>query len=205
MLVRLNGYPVGVIANDPYRFGGGLTRAAAEKVETFVDLCDTFHIPIVNFVDQPGTVIGLGAEREGAVRGTIRLVSAIEQSRIPWCGMIVRRLFGLAGTSYGRLQGVNLHYAWPSARWGSIPIQGGVRAAFRRELDALPPEEAAERLERLEEQYDELSSPFRTAEAFGVPEIIDPRRARPVLCEWIEDAYAVLPEQLGPTARTMRR
>ncbi len=205
MLARLNGYPVGVIANDPFRFGGGLTRSAAEKVETFVDLCDTFHLPVVNFVDQPGTVIGLEAEREGAVRGTIRLVSAIEQSRVPWCGMIVRRLFGLAGTSYGRLQGVNLHYAWPSARWGSIPIQGGVRAAFRRELDALPPEEAAARLGQLEAQYDALSSPFRTAETFGVPEIIDPRRTRPVLCEWVEDAYAVLPEQLGPTARTMRR
>ena len=138
-LARLNGYPVGVIANDPYRFGGGLTRAAAEKVETFVDVCDTFHVPIVNFVDQPGTVIGIEAEREGAVRGTIRLVSAIEQSRVPWCGMIVRRLFGLAGTSYGRLQGVNLHYAWPSARWGSIPIQGGVRAAFRRSSTRCPP------------------------------------------------------------------
>ena len=205
MLARLNGYPVGVIANDPFRFGGGLTRSAAEKVETFVDLCDTFHLPVVNFVDQPGTVIGLEAEREGAVRGTIRLVSAIEQSRVPWCGMIIRRLFGLAGTSYGRLQGVNLHYAWPSARWGSIPIQGGVRAAFRRELDALPPEEAAARLEELEMQYDALSSPFRTAEAFGVPEIIDPRQTRPILCEWIEDAYAVLPEQLGPARRTMRR
>ena len=204
-LARLNGYPVGVIANDPYRFGGGLTRAAAEKVETFVDVCDTFHVPIVNFVDQPGTVIGIEAEREGAVRGTIRLVSAIEQSRVPWCGMIVRRLFGLAGTSYGRLQGVNLHYAWPSARWGSIPIQGGVRAAFRRELDALPAEEAAARLAELEARYDALSSPFRTAEVFGVPEIIDPRETRPVLCEWIDDAYRVIPEQLGPTARTMRR
>lgn len=205
MLARLAGYPVGVIANDPFRFGGGLTRAAAEKVETFVDLCDTFHLPVANFVDQPGTVIGLEAEREGAVRGTIRLVSAIEQSRVPWCGMIVRRLFGLAGTSYGRLQGVNLHYAWPSARWGSIPIQGGVRAAFRRELDALPAGESAARLAELEAQYDALSSPFRTAEAFGVPEIIDPRRTRPILCEWIEDAYAVLPEQLGPASRTMRR
>ncbi len=204
-LARLDGYPVGIIGNDSYRFGGGLTRAAAEKVETFVDICDTFHLPIVNFVDQPGTVVGIEAESEGAVRGTIRLVSAIEQSRVPWCGMIVRRLFGLAGTSYGRLQGVNLHYAWPSARWGSIPIQGGVRAAYRRELDELSDEERAARLAELEARYDALSSPFRTAEAFGVPEIIDPRETRPLLCEWIEDAYRVLPEQLGPTARTMRR
>ena len=204
-LARLNGYPVGIIGNDPYRFGGGLTRAAAEKVETFIDICDTFHLPIVNFVDQPGTVVGIEAEREGAVRGTIRLVSAIEQSKVPWCGMIVRRLFGLAGTSYGRLQGVNLYYAWPSARWGSIPIQGGVRAAYRRELDALPEDEREIRLTELEAKYDAISSPFRTAEVFGVPEIIDPRDTRPILCEWIEDAYRVLPEQLGPKARTMRR
>ena len=201
----LNGFPVGIIANDPFRFGGGLTRSAAEKVETFIDTCDTFHIPIVNFVDQPGTVVGIEAEREGAVRGTVRLVSAIEQSRVPWCGMIVRRLFGLAGTSYGRLQGVNLHYAWPSARWGSIPIQGGVRAAYRRELDALPQDERVERLAELEAKYDALSSPFLTAEVFGVPEIIDPRQTRPILCEWIEDAYRILPEQIGPTRRTMRR
>ena len=204
-LARLDGFPVGVIGNDPLRFGGGLTRAAAQKVETFVDLCDTFHIPIVNFVDQPGTIVGIEAERDGAVRGTIRLVSAIEQSRVPWCGMIVRRLFGLAGTSYGRLQGVNLHYAWPSARWGSIPIQGGVRAAYRRELDALADEDRAARLAELEAEYDALSSPFRTAEVFGVPEIIDPRQTRPILCDWIEDAYRVLPEQLGPAMRTMRR
>ena len=204
-LARLDGFPVGVIGNDPLRFGGGLTRMAAQKVETFVDLCDTFHIPIVNFVDQPGTVVGIEAEREGAVRGTIRLVSAIEQSRVPWCGMIVRRLFGLAGTSYGRLQGVNLHYAWPSARWGSIPIQGGVRAAYRRELDALAEDERAARLAELEMKYDALSSPFRTAEVFGVPEIIDPRQTRPILCDWIEDAYRALPEQLGPIRRTMRR
>ena len=204
-LARLNGFPVGVIANDPRHFGGGLTRSAAEKVETFVDLCDTFHLPIINFVDQPGTVVGVEAEREGAVRGTIRLVSAIEQSRVPWCGMIVRRLFGLAGTSYGRLQGLNLHYAWPSARWGSIPIQGGVRAAYRRELDTLPKKEQEARLTELETKYEALSSPFRTAEVFGVPEIIDPRETRPILCEWVKDAYQILPEQLGLTCRTMRR
>lgn len=72
-------------------------------METFVDLCDTFHVPIVNFMDQPGTVLDVEVEREGAARGTIRLISTIEQSGIRWCGMIVRRLFRLAGTSYERL------------------------------------------------------------------------------------------------------
>lgn len=201
---RLGGRPVGVIANDPMHYGGGLTRAAAEKMETFIDLCDTFHLPVVNFVDQPGTVVGPEAERMGTVKGSVRVVSAIEQSKVPWCAIIVRRLYGLAGTTYGRLQGLNLHYAWPSARWGSIPIGGGVEAAYRKELEALSPEERATRLAELEERYDHLESPFLTAERFKVPDIIDPRDTRALLNDWLDDAWRLLPEQLGVKGRTIR-
>ena len=204
-LARLNGYPVGVISNDPYHNGGALNRPAAEKLESFIDLCDTFHLPIINFVDQPGTVVGVESEQKGNVRGSIRVVSAIEQSRVPWCAIVIRRLFGLAGSGYARLQGINLHYGWPSARWGSIPFEGGIAAAYRRELDGLPDPERAERLAELDRHYEHLASPFLTAEKFRVPDIIDPRDTRRVLCHWIEDAYRTLPEQLGLRARTMRK
>lgn len=204
-LARLNGYPVGVITNDPYHNGGGLNRPAAEKMESFIDLCDTFHLPIINFVDQPGTVVGVDGERMGNVRGSIRVVSAIEQSTVPWCAIVTRRLFGLAGTAYARMQGINLHYAWPSARWGSIPFEGGIAAAYRRELDAMPEDQRALRLAELELKYEHLASPFLTAEKFRVPDIIDPRDTRAVLCHWIEDAYRMLPEQLGTRGRTMRK
>jgi acetyl-CoA carboxylase carboxyltransferase component len=204
-LARLNGYPVGVMINDSYKFGGGLNRPAAEKMETFIDLCDTFHLPVINFVDQPGTVVGLDAERAGNVRGSVRVVSAIEQSKIPWCAIVVRRLYGLAGSAYGRLQGINLHFAWPSGRWGSIPFEGGIAAAYRRELDALPEEARARRMAELDRKYAHLESPFLTAERFRVPDVIDPRETRPILCDWIEDAYRTLPEQLGPRGRMMRK
>lgn len=204
-LGRLNGYPVGVMANDAYYHGGGLNRAAAEKMETFIDFCDTFHLPIVHFVDQPGTVVGVEGEKMGNVRGSVRVVSAIEQTRVPWCAIVIRRLFGLAGTAYARLQGINLHYAWPSARWGSIPSEGGIAAAYRRELDALPEDTRAKRLRELEIKYEHLESPFLTAERFRVPDVIDPRETRARLCDWIDDAYRVIPEQLGPKGRTMRR
>ncbi|MEO6271377.1 MAG: carboxyl transferase domain-containing protein [Lautropia sp.] len=204
-LARLNGYPIGVMINDPYHNGGGLNRPAAEKMETFVDLCDTFHLPIVNFVDQPGTVVGLDAERMGNVRGSVRVMSALEQSRIPWCTIVIRRLYGLAGNAYARIQGINLIYAWPSARWGSIPMAGGIEAAYRAELDALTPETRAQRLAELERKYDHLESPFLTAEKFRVPDIIDPRQTRRLLCHWIEDAWRTLPEQLGTKGRTMRK
>jgi acetyl-CoA carboxylase carboxyltransferase component len=204
-LARLNGYPVGVMINNPYHNGGGLDRPAAEKMETFIDLCDTFHLPMVNFVDQPGTLVGVEAEKMGNVRGSVRVVSAIEQSVIPWCTIVTRRLYGLAGTAYGRLQGIDLRYAWPSARWGSIPMAGGIEAAYRAELDALDPPARAQRLAELEKKYDHLESPFLTAEKFRVPDIIDPRETRPLLCEWVEDAYRVLPEQVGVRSRTMRK
>lgn len=203
-LARLNGRPVGVIANDPMHYGGGLTRAAAEKMESFIDICDTFHLPIVNFVDQPGTIVGPEAERMGTVKGSVRVVSAIEQSVVPWCAVVVRRLYGLAGSAYGRLQDINLHFAWPSARWGSIPIGGGVEAAFRAELDLLEPEARKARLAEIEAHFDHLESPFLTAERFRVPDIIDPRETRAVLCNWLDDAWRVLPEQLGVRARTIR-
>lgn len=204
-LARLNGYPVGVMINDPYHNGGGLNRPAAEKMETFIDLCDTFHLPIINMVDQPGTVVGIEGEKMGNVRGSVRVISAIEQSRVPWCAVVIRRLYGLAGNAYSRIQGINLHYAWPSARWGSIPMQGGIEAAYRAELEAMNDAERKARLAQLEQQYEHLESPFLTAERFRVPDIIDPRDTRRVLCHWIEDAWRTLPEQLGPRARTMRK
>ncbi len=203
-LARLGGRPVGVIANDPMHYGGGLTRAAAEKMEAFIDICDTFHLPVVNFVDQPGTIVGPEAERMGTVKGSVRVVSAIEQSRVPWCAIVVRRLYGLAGTAYGRLQGINLHYAWPSARWGSIPIGGGVEAAYRAELEELPEDERKSRLTELEAYYDHLESPFLTAERFKVPDIIDPRHTRAILNDWLDDAWRILPEQVGVKGRTIR-
>ncbi len=204
-LARLDGYPIGVMINDPYHNGGGLNRPAAEKMETFIDLCDTFHLPIVNFVDQPGTVVGIDAEKMGNVRGSVRVMSAIEQTRVPWCTIVVRRLYGLAGNAYARIQGINLIYAWPSARWGSIPMAGGIEAAYRAELEALDPQARAERVAELERKYDHLESPFLTAEKFRVPDIIDPRDTRRVLCHWIEDAWRTLPEQLGIRGRTMRK
>ncbi len=199
---RLNGYPVGVTINDTRHFGGGMTASAAEKMIRFVDLCDSFHLPIVSFTDQPGVVVGVPAEKAGTIRLAVRALQAIDQSRTPWAAIIIRRAYGVAGASYGRQRDLNIRYAWPSARWGSLPIEGGVLAAHKREIEDSADPEARRR--ELEEYYDRLQSPFRTAERFGVLDIIDPRETRPLLCDWVEQAYAVLPHRLGPVSRTMR-
>ena len=201
-LARLDGYPVGVLANDPLQGGGGLDAPASDKMVRFVDLCDTFHLPCVNFVDQPGFLIGTAAERAGTIRVGARALAAVYQATVPWVSIIVRRVFGVAGAVHGNAQRLNLRYAWPSGDWGSLPIEGGVQAAYRRDIEAAPDPEARRR--ELEAKLDALRSPFRTAEAFGIEEIIDPRDTRPLLCDWVAMAYDLLPAELGPKRRGCR-
>jgi acetyl-CoA carboxylase carboxyltransferase component len=201
-LARLHGYPVGAMINDPYHLAGSLDAGASDKVIRFVDMCDSFHLPIVNLVDQPGVTVGVAAEKAGTIRKAMRALAAIAQTQVPFVAVLIRRAFGVAGSGYGRQHDLNLRYAWPSGYWGSIPIEGGVAAAYRRELEAAEDPDA--RLAELEEHYQNLVSPFRTAERFGVTDIIDPRDTRPILCDWVEMAYELLPQQLGIVRRSMR-
>jgi len=201
-LARLNGYPVGVIANDPRHGGGAPNAPACDKMIRLVDVCDTFHIPVVNFVDNPGFLIGSAAERAGTVRAGSRALVAVYQATMPWISILIRRCFGVAGAGHGNAQGLNLRYAWPSGDWGSLPVEGGVQAAYRREIEASVDPDARRR--EIEDSLNRFRSPLRTAEAFGVEEIIDPRDTRSLLCEWVEGAYGMLPAELGPKARTCR-
>jgi acetyl-CoA carboxylase carboxyltransferase component len=202
-LARINGSPVGVLASDPHRCGGGLDAPACEKMIRFVDLCDTFHLPVVNFVDQPGFVIGSAAEKAGTIRLGVRALSAVYQASVPWVSIIIRRVFGVAGAGHGNAQGLNLRYAWPSGDWGSLPIEGGVQAAYRREIESSADPDELRR--QIEERLNMFRSPFRTAEAFGIEEIIDPRDTRQILCEWVESAYDLLATKpLGITQRGCR-
>jgi acetyl-CoA carboxylase carboxyltransferase component len=201
-LARLGGRPVGVMGNDPKFLGGAIDGPASDKWTRFVDLCDTFHLPIVNFVDNPGFLIGVSGEKQGTIRRGARAIAAVYQATVPTCSIIVRRVFGVAGAAHGNHSRLNLRYAWPSGEWGSLPIEGGVEAAYRREIEAAPDPDALRR--ELEAKLGAKRSPFRTAEIFGVEEIIDPRDTRPLLCEWVETAYRALPAEVGPKARGMR-
>ncbi len=207
-LARLHGYAVGCMINNPAVMGGALTRAAAQKMERFVDLCDTFHLPIVNLVDQPGSMTGPDAERDGTITAVLRANAAIEQSSVPWIAIVIRRCFGLAGGMLSPWIGPNgtalpHRFAWPSARWGSIPIEGGVAAAFKRDIEQAPNPE--HKIAELEAYFHRLGSPLRTAERFGVVDVIEPATTRPLLCDWVEDAYHLIAtSQLGPKLRTMR-
>ena len=180
-----------MLASDPKHYGGGLTGDASDKLARFVDLCDQFRLPVVNFVDQPGFVIGTDAERAGTMRRGARALFAVHQATVPWVSVLVRKVYGVAGASHGDHSRLNLRYAWPSGDWGSLPIAGGLEAAYRRELEAA--EDPVALRAEIEERLDAVRSPFRTAERFGVEEIIDPRDTRPLLCAWARQAHASSP------------
>ncbi len=196
-LARVNGYPVGVMINNLNHLGGSTDVAAGNKVMRLLQLCETFHLPIVSFADEPGFMVGLDSELQGIERAGARLVATVCRSRIPWITFIVRQLFGVAGQCQHRPTGMFRRYAWPSARWGSMHIAGGAMAAYRRIIEASDnPEEKRKELER---NLKAINSPFRTAEAMG-QDMIDPRDTRLLLCEFVEEAQTVLKTQLGPTA-----
>jgi acetyl-CoA carboxylase carboxyltransferase component len=203
-LARLGGRPVGVLASDPEHYGGGVTGDAADKTARFVDVCDQFHLPVVNFVDVPGFVIGSAAERAGTIRRGARGLFSVMQASVPWVSILVRKVYGVAGAGHGDGSRLNLRFAWPSGNWGSLPMAGGLEAAYRRELEAAddPAVLRAEIAARLEA----VTSPFRTAERFSVEEIIDPRDTRPILCDWAERAHELVRHELnaGPKARGLR-
>lgn len=203
-LARLGGRPVGVLASDPNHYGGSLTADASEKLTRFADLCDQFRLPVANFVDQPGFLIGTEAERRGTIRRGTRAMFAVYQASVPWVSVLVRKVFGVAGAAHGNAQRLNLRYAWPSGDWGSLPIEGGIEAAYRRELEAAD-DPVALRAE-IEARLNAVRSPFRTAERFGIEEIIDPRDTRPLLCDWAERAHELVAYDLaqGPKRRGLR-
>ncbi len=199
-LARVDGYPVGVMINNPRYLGGSMDKAAGEKAARLLQLCDTFHLPLVYFCDEPGFMVGLEEEKKGIVRAGARIVSLLSLSRMPYLCFLIRQSYGVAGGLHFR--GGNAlyrRYSWPSGNWGSMHIEGGVTAAYRREIDASPDPEA--KRAEIEARLNALKSPFRTAHAFAVEDIIDPRDTRPLMVDFVRDAQRVLPDQLGQTSR----
>ena len=197
-LARLHGYPCGVMINNPKRFGGSMDVAAGSKVTRFIQMCDTFHLPMVYFADEPGFLASPDQQAQGIVRAGARIVTATLRTQMPWVSVIIRQLYGVAGQCHDRPSGMFKRVAWPSGHWGSMHISGGVSAAYRRIIDEADDPEAMR--QEIEARLDALASPFRTAEAFNIEDIMDPRDTRPMLCEFMAMAQSIIETQLGPTS-----
>jgi acetyl/propionyl-CoA carboxylase alpha subunit/acetyl-CoA carboxylase carboxyltransferase component len=195
VLARVNGYPVGVMINDSRVDGGATDIKAAEKIIRFIEMCETFHLPIINLADDPGFMIGLESESAGMLRVGARLHAVMADTKTPWLTFVIRQIFGVAGGCHIRLSGMHRRYSWPSGNWGSMHIEGGVDAAYRREIAESDDPDA--KREEIQDRLKQLASPFRTAQTFLVEEIIDPRNTRPLLCDFVESAQPIIKTQLG--------
>ena len=199
-LARLNGQPVGVWANNCKFLAGAMTADGANKARRFMELCETFSLPIISLVDEPGFMIGSQAEKEATIRHGTSTVLTAAMTTVPWASVMVRRSFGVAQAAHYGPEGFIL--AWPSAESGPLPVEGGVAVAFQREIAAAPDPEKR-RLE-LEHELAAKQSPFPRAEAFGVHDLIDPRQTRLQLCLWVDRIQPLLPTLLGPARFSIR-
>lgn len=201
-LARMNGYTVGVLANDCHHEGGSMTTDGAHKIRRFAEMCDLFHVPIVSFIDEPGFAIGTQAEKDGTIRAGMSAMYTIMQTGVPWFACVLRR-------SYGVAQGIHLGpgattVAWPSAMSGALPVESGVALAFRREIESADDPDA--RRAELEDEMARAQSVMPRAEDFGVHDLIDPRDTRPILCDWVEQVQGALAvhARLGPPRYSIR-
>ncbi|MBL8544558.1 MAG: methylmalonyl-CoA carboxyltransferase [Hyphomonadaceae bacterium] len=197
---RIDGYAVAVLAGDPMFLAGAWTADVCRKLIRHVDLAQTFHLPIAHFVDCPGFAVGAKHERAATVRLGVQAMAAVYQVKVPFCSIVVRAAYGLAGSAMMNPTRTKTRYCWPSGDWGSLPMEGGIEAAYKREIEAHADPE--KRLAEIRAWAEALRSPFRTAESFYAEEIIDPRDTRPLLCEWAGLAQRML--ETGPSSFGMR-
>jgi acetyl-CoA carboxylase carboxyltransferase component len=199
-MARLNGVPVGILANDCSYLAGSMTAQAARKLKRFIEFCEVFHLPIVSFVDEPGFMIGEQAEKDATMRFGAAAIIAAAMCRVPWASIVVRKSMGLgSAVHYGNNAYV---LAWPSAEMGALPVEGGVAVAFKKQIAAAEDPEACRR--ELEEKLAQRQSPFPRADAFAVHDLIDPRETRSRLCDWVSLAAPLLDQQLGPASFSYR-
>ena len=202
--VRFNGHPLGVIASDSqHPNGGALTADGCTKLTRHLDLCDLFHIPILNLVDNPGFAVGLEHELAGTIRSGGEWMVAFSQVGVPIFTVVMRRSFGVAGNNYATPRSQpSVRVAWPAADVGGIPPEGGIEAAYKRQLAESDDPEAlrAELMARIES----ARGPVGPLSRFQIEEMIDPRDTRKMICDWIETAYKLVSQPARLVPRTLQ-
>jgi acetyl-CoA carboxylase carboxyltransferase component len=192
-LARIEGRPVGVIANNTMVMAGAITAAAADKAARFLQLCDTFGLPVISLIDCPGYMVGPAAEAEALVRRASRMLVAGAAIRVPLVAVILRRGYGLGAQAMtgGSLHEPLLTVAWAGAHLGPMGLEGAVRLGMRKELDAIDGE--AEREQRVREataQMEENAKALNSAMMFEIDDVIDPAETRGLIAATLTAAAA---------------
>jgi acetyl/propionyl-CoA carboxylase alpha subunit/acetyl-CoA carboxylase carboxyltransferase component len=185
-LARLDGRPVGVIANNPHHLGGAIDGDAADKATRFLGQCQAHRLAIISLCDTPGFMVGPEAEKTATVRRFGAMFIAGARLTVPLCAVVLRKAYGLGAMAMagGDLKSPLLCVAWPTGEFGGMGLEGAVRLGFRKELDAIAdPAARQKRYEQLVAEYYEKGKALSTAAAFEIDDVIDPAQTRHVLTQ----------------------
>jgi acetyl-CoA carboxylase carboxyltransferase component len=194
-LCRIDGRPVGIVANNPVHLAGAITSEGADKAARFMQLCDAFGLPIVSLIDTPGMMVGPDAEATALVRHCSRLFVTGAALRVPFVAVILRKAYGLGAQAMaaGSLHEPLLTVGWPTAELGPMGLEGAVRLGFRRELDALADDAAREqRVQELTAAAHERAKALNAATLFELDDVIDPAETRRLIASTV--AAAAMPD-----------
>jgi acetyl-CoA carboxylase carboxyltransferase component len=202
-LARLNGRPVGFIANQPMHRAGMLDAPACEKAAHFIAMCDAFGLPFVTLVDVPGFAIGSGAESTGLGRRSARLLYELGQATVPRISVVLRKGYGAGyyAMAGGRSFEADAVFCWPTAELGAMSVEGAVDVAYRREYESA--EDPKVKREELIREFKSQLGALRAAESFGIDEVIDPRETRQRLIEIFDVCPARRPSRQPPKYRSV--
>jgi acetyl-CoA carboxylase carboxyltransferase component len=195
-LGRIEGRPLGFVANDTRQMAGAITSDAADKAARFLQLCDSFGLPVVSLVDTPGMMVGPEAEATGLVRHASRLLIAGAALRVPLVAVILRRGYGLGAQAMtgGSLHEPLLTIAWPTAHLGPMGLEGAVRLALRKELEAIEDEgEREQRIRDLTAAAEQNAKALNAATLFELDDVVDPAQTRSLIASTLA-AVARAPE-----------
>ncbi|NND29418.1 MAG: carbamoyl-phosphate synthase large subunit, partial [Myxococcales bacterium] len=190
-LARVEGKPVGIVANNPVHLGGAIDGEAADKASDFMKLCSTFGIPLLFLCDTPGFMVGPEAEETGLVKRAAKLFTTSAALEVPFCTIVLRKGYGLGAQSMagGSFKAPVFTVSWPTGEFGGMGLEGAVRLGFRKELGAI--DDAEEREAMFRQMVDKLyerGKAVNVAEHFEIDAVIDPVESRRWVLSAIEEA-----------------
>ena len=195
-LSRIEGRPVGIIANNCKYLAGVVSGEAADKATRFMQLCDAFGLPVVSLIDTPGYMVGPEAERAALVRHCCRMLITGAALTVPTVAIVLRRGYGLGAQAmaFGSLHEPLLTAAWADATLGPMGLEGAVRLAMRRELEAIENEDDREQhVRELTAQMHEHARALNAAQIFEIDDVIDPADTRETIARTLAAAGEPLP------------
>ena len=183
---RMDGYSVGVVANQPCYMSGALNIDASDKIARFIRLCDAFNVPIVTFVDCPGFLPGTGQEYGGVIRHGAKIIYAYCEATVPKISIVTRKAMGGAYVAMSsRQMRTDVTFSWPTGQIAVMGAEGAVNILFRDEIKKAPDPKAREQ-ELLAEYRERFFNPYRAADVGQIDEVIEPRETRPRLARALE-------------------